>query len=148
MNLVPPGLRLPLLVSTFSAFLLTPSSATQPPSFPPTLGHARHRDAARFAPFAAPWDGAAITQILRPADARFPEPVMGRTLRTERWRYTEWNEGRAGAELYDHASDPRELHNLARDDAHATTIRELRARLAPHARGTPPEASTFNPARL
>ncbi len=97
---------------------------------------------------AAPWDGAAITQILRPADARFPQPVMGRTIRTERWRYTEWNEGRDGIELYNHATDPHEFHNLARDPTHAGTIRELRADLVPLACGTPPDASTFNPARL
>ena len=95
------------------------------------------------------WDGAAITQILRPADARFPAPVMGRTIRTERWRYTEWNESRDGTELYDHATDPHELHNLARDPAHAATLRDLRARLVPLARGTPPKpASIFHPARL
>jgi uncharacterized sulfatase len=39
--------------------------------------------------------------------------VMGRSVRNERWRYTEWDGGRAGAELYDHESDPRELNNLA-----------------------------------
>ena len=96
----------------------------------------------------APWDRTAITQILRPADTRFPQPVMGRSIRTDRWRYTEWNEGRAGAELYDHANDPHEFTNLATDLAHAATLGELRARLAPLARGTAPEKSTFNPARL
>ncbi len=96
---------------------------------------------------AAAWDGAAVTQILRPADARLPEATMGRSIRTERWRYTEWNEGRAGTELYDHAADPREHRNLAARPEHAATIRELRARLAERARGTPP-ATPFDPARL
>lgn len=36
------------------------------------------------------WPHAAFTQILRPGNG---SPVMGRSLRTERWRYTEWNEG-------------------------------------------------------
>ncbi len=106
---------------------------------------------------AAPWDATAITQILRPADARFATPVMGRTIRTDRWRYTEWNEGRDGSELYDHATDPHEFNNLVypepgrgpRDPAHAATVREFRTRLAPFARGTPPEpASIFQPSRL
>jgi iduronate 2-sulfatase len=95
----------------------------------------------------APWDGHALTQILRPADSRFAHPVMGRSVRTERWRYTEWNEGRDGLELYDHANDPREFRNLAADPAHASVIRELQARFGTHARGTAP-AANVNPARL
>lgn len=96
---------------------------------------------------AAAWDGAAVTQILRPADARLAAPTLGRSIRTERWRYTEWNEGRAGSELYDHAADPREHRNLAAQPEHAAAIRELRAKLAERARGMPP-ATPFDPARL
>lgn len=50
---------------------------------------------------------------------------FGYTLRTERWRYTEWDEGRKGRELYDHESDPRELTNLADSPDHTTTVEEL-----------------------
>jgi uncharacterized sulfatase len=56
-------------------------------------------------------------------------PKLGRSVRTERWRYTEWDEGKAGAELYDHAKDPREYVNLAADPAHASTVKELQALL-------------------
>ena len=49
----------------------------------------------------------------------------GYTLRTPRWRYTEWDAGRAGRELYDHDNDPTELTNLADDPDHADTIAEL-----------------------
>src|SRR6185295_13302970 len=69
------------------------------------------------------WDGVAFTQILRPGDGR---PVMGRSLRTDRWRYTEWAGGDAGAELYDHVRDLHEISNLAPEPAHADTRRELR----------------------
>jgi len=93
------------------------------------------------------WNGQAITQILRPADTRLPQAVMGRSIRTERWRYTEWEEGRSGAELYDHANDPHEHTNLAADPQHAEHCRDLRVRFVPHAQGTAPPAS-FNPARL
>lgn len=95
------------------------------------------------------WDSIAITQILRPADDRLPTQVMGRTLRTERWRYTEWNEGTHGLELYDHEKDPQEFHNRSMNpDAEASTaMKALRARFDTHARGTPP-ASPVNPKRL
>ena len=38
---------------------------------------------------------------------------MGCSIRTERWRYTEWAEGASGRELYDHYGDPMEFNNLA-----------------------------------
>lgn len=69
------------------------------------------------------WEGAAFTQILRPGDGR---PVMGRSVRTERWRYTEWAGGDAGVELYDHAADSQEWKNLGADPAHAATRASLR----------------------
>lgn len=97
----------------------------------------------------SPWDGAAITQILRPPDARFAQPIMGRSIRTERWRYTEWDEGRSGTELYDHTSDPQEHRNLAAkpDAATQEVIAELKARMSAKARGDVP-ATPFSPARL
>jgi uncharacterized sulfatase len=49
-----------------------------------------------------------------PADSQVVhEGVTGRSVRTERWRYTEWDAGKAGVELYDHDLDPLELRNLA-----------------------------------
>jgi uncharacterized sulfatase len=55
----------------------------------------------------AAWSRPAFTQVQRAGNK------MGRSVRTDRWRYTEWDEGRAGAELYDHAADPGEFSNLA-----------------------------------
>jgi len=50
----------------------------------------------------------------------------GYSLRTERYRYTEWGEnGQAGAELYDHENDPAEMVNLAGDPAQAALIQSL-----------------------
>jgi uncharacterized sulfatase len=51
---------------------------------------------------------------------------MGRSLCTERWRFTEWGEeGKQGVELYDHDQDPREFVNLATDSKHADTVKQL-----------------------
>jgi uncharacterized sulfatase len=70
-----------------------------------------------------PGKSAAYTIVTR--GARF-----GRSVRTDRWRYTEWEEGRAGVELYDHAADPLEYRNLAHDAAHAADVAALKKVLA------------------
>ncbi len=69
---------------------------------------------------------AAFTQLRRGAAA---DSVVGRSVRTDRWRYTEWDQGRQGSELYDHTNDPRELTNLAKNEQHAETVKELSALL-------------------
>ncbi len=52
------------------------------------------------------------------------------TLRTEKYRYTEWGEGGSGgAELYDHATDPQEMVNLAGDPRHADSVARLSQQL-------------------
>ena len=48
-------------------------------------------------------------------------------MRTERWRYTEWDDGKQGVELYDHDADPHELNNLAADPKHAEVVEEMKA---------------------
>ncbi len=70
----------------------------------------------------AQWKPAAYTQVRR-------EGFMGRSVRTARWRYTEWDEGRHGTELYDHDADPREQFNLAGDAKWAEVQTELSRRL-------------------
>ena len=42
---------------------------------------------------------------------------LGHTIRTERYRYTEWGDGKHGVELYDYKSDPDEYTNLAKRDS-------------------------------
>jgi uncharacterized sulfatase len=56
------------------------------------------------------WERPAVTQIHRNPAGR---EVRGYSIRTERHRYTMWNEGNEGEELYDYNGDPRELRNLA-----------------------------------
>ncbi|MFC2112333.1 sulfatase [Bacteroidota bacterium] len=90
------------------------------------------------------WNGSAFTQILRPGNG---EPVMGRSIRTERWRYTEWNEGHDGQELYNHSIDPNEFTNLAGNPEYSEIIRQLRLQLEANTSGKVPE-TPFNPSRL
>lgn len=66
----------------------------------------------------AKWDEAAFSQV-----------VGGRSVRTERWRYTEWEGGRLGVQLFDHNADPREWHNLANEPKYTAVITALKARL-------------------
>jgi iduronate 2-sulfatase len=71
---------------------------------------------------AAKWDHPAVSQVRRgPAPARY----MGYSIRTEKWRYTEWDNGKQGAELYDQRGDPGESRNLAADPRHQKTVAEM-----------------------
>ena len=72
-----------------------------------------------------------------PRESAFTQYSSGYSVRTDRYRYTEWGEdGAAGIELYDHTTDPEELNNLASSNAHAEAIRQhseiLHARIAAH----------------
>lgn len=53
------------------------------------------------------------------------EAFSGYALRTDRYRYIEWDNGRRGRQLYDHETDPTEQHNLADDPRTTATVAEL-----------------------
>ncbi len=67
-----------------------------------------------------------------------PNRFFGYSLRTPRYRYTEWDEGGEGSELYDHERDPGELVNLAGQAEHAATVAELSKTLREAAAATFP----------
>jgi arylsulfatase A-like enzyme len=84
-------------------------------------------------------DGVSLVPVLadpsaRVRDAAFTQVRNGYSIRTDRWRYTEWAEGKEGAQLYDMDKDPGETRNLAEDAAHASTVAELKARLRAYRR--------------
>lgn len=81
---------------------------------------------------------AAFTEARRGPAAEY----WGRSVRTARWRYTEWNGGRDGVELYDHDADPHEFTNLASNPRHAETLAGLKRRLGETT--TPPPPSKGN----
>jgi uncharacterized sulfatase len=74
----------------------------------------------------AAWARPAVTQVHRNPTGR---EVRGYSIRTERHRYTMWNEGAEGEELYDYGGDPRELKNLANSPEAAKVKNGLRTEL-------------------
>ncbi|HBE43428.1 MAG TPA: iduronate-2-sulfatase [Bacteroidales bacterium] len=70
----------------------------------------------------AGWKHPAYTQVQRGT-------VPGHSVRTEKWRYTEWGFGKEGSELYNEISDPHELRNLAGDPAYAGIVKDMKALL-------------------
>lgn len=72
---------------------------------------------------AARWNWPAFTQVQRGSGAT---AFMGYTVRFGPWRYTEWDNGAQGTELYDEIKDPRELQNLAQEPQHAKTVVKLK----------------------
>jgi uncharacterized sulfatase len=81
-----------------------------------------------------PWKAAVFTVVgrrARPENGGNGEKLdvhyLGRTVRTERWRYTEWPDGTA--ELCDHDADPREYVNRAGAAELASTRAALKALL-------------------
>ena len=52
--------------------------------------------------------------------------IQGRTVKTDKWRYTEWDKGSKGIELYDQLNDPDEYQNLAGDNQYQKIIHEMK----------------------
>lgn len=83
-------------------------------------------------------EGASLVPLLKNPQAEWSRPALtvqprdwflGRSIRTERWRYTECDEGRRGHALFDHDHDPHEMRNLATDPAHQETVAKLQKQL-------------------
>lgn len=90
------------------------------------------------------WKGTAFSQVLRPGDGH---PIVGRSVRTDHWRYTDWGGGQAGAELYDHDNDPYEFTNLANNPKYKSIVEQLRPLLDKKINAKAPK-TPFNPKRL
>ncbi len=94
--------------------------------------------------------GWALTQVTRRSDRPLKKSARSRSeenrqffgysLRSDRWRYTQWDSGAEGHALYDHSSDPKELTNLADQPQHAETVAVLSEQIAVAIRGTFPSS--------
>lgn len=56
--------------------------------------------------------------------------IIGKSVRTDRWHYVEWDDGKQGNMLYEHPKDNLELKNLAQDTQYAKVVSEMKALLA------------------
>ena len=74
----------------------------------------------------ATWTKPAISQVY------YSKKEQGYSIRTARYRYTEWNGGKAGEELYDHQKDPHENKNLAGNKEYQPIKKELKEALSPY----------------
>lgn len=83
-------------------------------------------------------EGRSLVPLLENADMAWDHPAitvqtrswyLGRSIRTERWRYTEWDQGCRGAMLFDHEKDPHEMNNLINDPAYEDIIMQMKMRL-------------------
>ena len=97
----------------------------------------------------AAWDHAAMSQVRRPLNgvgrrgagrgaagrgqgvgrAAAAGPDVGYTVRTELYRYIQWNDGDAGEELFDELNDPGEVRNLAASPFYASVLTEMKQKL-------------------
>jgi arylsulfatase A-like enzyme len=69
----------------------------------------------------------AFTQLRR-------SDYQGYSIRTPRWRYTIWDEGKKGEQLFDMDTDPGESTNLAARPEHAAVVGDLKRRVQSYAR--------------
>ena len=79
-----------------------------------------------------PWKTAAYTMVARGKNS------FGRSVRTDRYRYTEWDDGTQGIELYDHEVDINEWTNLAGNSKAATVQKEMHDLLRAQKSNLPP----------
>jgi iduronate 2-sulfatase len=83
--------------------------------------------------------GASLAPLLKNPSKAWDRPAysvvvygksFGRSVRTARWHYVEWDDGKSGAMLLETEKDPYELKNLAADPKYAKIVAEMKALLA------------------
>jgi uncharacterized sulfatase len=95
---------------------LTPPSNLEGKSLRPLLNNPKSE-----------WNKAAFTEVTRNVGKH---EVIGHSVRNEHFRYTEWDGGKKGKELYDEVKDPKEYRNLINDPKYAATVSEMKKLLA------------------
>ncbi|MEZ0485818.1 sulfatase [Fibrella aquatica] len=80
-------------------------------------------------------EGHSLSPLLKKTDSQWTYPAysvtsvqnkLGKSVRTKRWHYVEWEEGKAGSMLFEHPTDPHELKNLADGASYSNTVQEMK----------------------
>lgn len=88
-------------------------------------------------------DGKSLRPVLQDASQQVKQAAFtqvrrgqfdGYSVRTERYRFTQWDGGSKGEQLFDLENDPQETKNLATDPAHAEQVKELSKLLKDYAK--------------
>ncbi len=83
-------------------------------------------------------EGESFEEIFQNPDASFRDHVIvstrrggftGRSVKTKEWRYTEWDDGNMGTELYDQINDPLEYNNLSANEEYDEIQEQLKTLL-------------------
>ena len=104
----------------------TCTDARRPGRTPHTPGHLHGKNLQQLLDNPGARTAPAVTHACRRDGDRW---VIGSSIRSERYRYTMWDEAREGEELYDYEKDPRELKNLAKENNSAKVKHDLHRRL-------------------
>lgn len=83
--------------------------------------------------------GDSIAQLVKKPNQRWEKPAysitqyrqsIGKSVRTARWHYVEWDEGKSGAMLFATEEDPHELKNLSNNPKYAKTVVQMKGLLS------------------
>ena len=83
--------------------------------------------------------GESFASLLKNPNATWDRPAysvtvygksLGRSIRTSKWHYVEWDDGKSGNMLYAVEEDPHELKNLSNDPKYAKTVDEMKKMLS------------------
>jgi arylsulfatase A-like enzyme len=127
------GLRVPLIIAVPKKKAQTSQRVVELIDLYPTLAELCDL------PKPANVSGQSFAKLLKNPKANWDLPAysvteyrksLGKSVRTARWHYVEWDDGKSGAMLFEHPKDPFELKNLANDPNYAKTIAEMKQLLA------------------
>lgn len=127
------GLRIPLIIAVPNKKAQSSQRIVELVDLYPTLAELCGL------PKPAKVSGQSLAPLLKNPKAKWDFPaysvteyrrILGKSVRTERWHYVEWDEGKEGAMLYEHPKDALELKNLADDPKYASAVAEMKRLLA------------------